>query len=856
MKNKLIFFIYFILIFFSNLIQISAQQFKYLSDEIKILDNGNKIVGKNNIEIQIGDNLIISADIFEYSRKNKKLEIFGNVLFKDNLNLIDVTGDRIIYYEDLNIIEITEGVNLQDNKNKINLSSSKIVYEKNNNLFKLIGNIFFYDELNKINITGNEIFYSKKLNQVYSNSESKIIYDDSYFIDLMDFNYNIKNRKLSSENLTKITDKSENFFEINGFLLESETNKIIGKKIKFVDKENNNYLLKDVMINTLSKEVFGTDIDVKLNKTIFDNEENDPRISARSIKINNKSSILSKGVFTSCSNDHDCPPWSVYAEEIKHDRETKTLKYENAWLKLYDFPVVYFPKFSHPDPTVKRKSGFLTPKFSRSRNIGSSVDIPYFYIISDNKDFTFKPKIFFDDEFVFQNEYRQVNKSSSHIADFSLNRKNFLSKKNSTNLHFFSKSNFKIENNFFDNSSVNLNLQKVNNDQYLKLYKIENKKLIQDKNILHSFVNFEGEKNNSKFETSIQVYEDLNKDKSSRYEYIYPKYEFQRNFNHGKSNKFYFKTYGEQRQYETNINEGILINDIFYESEPNYSASGFVSNMNTLIKNVNVDANNSEKYKDKFDQSLSTVLQYNTKLPLSKSSPNFIDKLTPKASLMFSPNKTRNLVNDNIRVDANKIFSLNRIVSKETVEGGSSLTYGISYSKKNKKKNNELVNFDLATLIRLKENLDLPKNSTLGKKSSDVFGKLEFNPNDKLKFNYNFALDNNFDKSNYDSFSTKISLNKLVTTFEYFDEKRNLINESYTSNSTFYEIDKNNIINFNARRNNELSATEYYNLIYTYKNDCLIASLKFNKEFYRDSDLKPEKGIFFELSLLPFGGTD
>ena len=84
MKNKLIFFVYFILIFFFNLIQISAQQFKYLSDEIKIVDNGNKIVGKNNIEIQIGDNLIISADIFEYSRQNKD---FSNTKFYKEVTL-------------------------------------------------------------------------------------------------------------------------------------------------------------------------------------------------------------------------------------------------------------------------------------------------------------------------------------------------------------------------------------------------------------------------------------------------------------------------------------------------------------------------------------------------------------------------------------------------------------------------------------------------------------------------------------------------------------------------------------------------------------------------------------------------
>ncbi len=856
MKNKLNLFAYLILIFFFNLVQISAQQFKYLSDEIRILDNGNKIVGKNDIEIQIGNNLIISADTFEYSKKLKKLEILGEVFFKDTLNLINATSNKIIYYEDLNIIEIIDNVKLEDKKNNLTLTSSKIIYEKNNNLFKLIGNIFFKDEINKINITGNEIFYSKKLNTVYSNNSSKIIYDNSYFIDLMDFKYNIKNRKLSSKNLTKIKDKSENLFEINGFLLDPQTNKIIGKKIKFVDEEKNNYFLKDVMINTLHKEVFGTDINVKLNKEIFDNNENDPRISARSIKIKNKSSTLKKGVFTSCSDDHDCPPWSVYAEEIKHDKKTKTLNYKNAWLKLYDFPILYFPKFSHPDPTVKRKSGFLTPKFSSSRNLGSSVDIPYFHIISDNKDITFKPKIFLDDELVFQNEYRQVNKSSSHLVDFSLNRKNFLSGKNSTKLHFFSNSNFQIQNEYFDSSAINLKLQKVTNDEYLDVYNIENENLIQDKDLLHSFIDFKGTKNNFIFETSIEAYEDLNKDKSSRYEYIYPKYMIQKNFNEERSNEFYLKTYGSQRQYDTNIYEGILINDIFFESKSNYSQYGFISNINTLIKNVNVDANNSGKYKDKFDQSLSTIFQYNAELPLSRSNSNFIDKLTPKASLMFSPNETKNLVNDNIRVDANKIFSFNRIASNETVEGGSSLTYGVSYSKKNKYNNREIFNIDLASLIRIQENLDLPKNSSLGKKSSDVFGNLELNPNEKLTIGYNFALDNNFNKSNYDSFSTTISLNKLVTTFEYFDEKNNLIIESFTSNSTSYEIDKNNSINFNIRRNNELSATEYYNLIYTYKNDCLIASLKFNKEFYKDSDLKPEKEIFFELSLLPFGGTN
>ena len=136
---------------------------------------------------------------------------------------------------------------------------------------------------------------------------------------------------------------------------------------------------------------------------------------------------------------------------------------------------------------------------------------------------------------------------------------------------------------------------------------------------------------------------------------------------------------------------------------------------------------------------------------------------------------------------------------------------------------------------------------------SDVFGNIELYPNKDLSLKYNFSIDNNFDKTNYDAISTKFRINKFVTSFEYSDEKNNLINESFTSNSSSFEIDNNNSINFNVRRNNEKSATEFYNLIYNYKNDCLVASIKFNKEFYKDSDLKPEKEIFFTLSLIPFG---
>ena len=48
------------------------------------------------------------------------------------------------------------------------------------------------------------------------------------------------------------------------------------------------------------------------------------------------------------------------AKKIEHDKDKKQINYENAVLNIYNIPVLYFPKFFHPDPTVDRQTGFKT----------------------------------------------------------------------------------------------------------------------------------------------------------------------------------------------------------------------------------------------------------------------------------------------------------------------------------------------------------------------------------------------------------------------------------------------------------------------------------------------------------------
>ena len=108
--------------------------------------------------------------------------------------------------------------------------------------------------------------------------------------------------------------------------------------------------------------------------------------------------------------------------------------YKNAWLEIYDQKVLYFPKFFHPDPTVKRQSGFLIPSFASSKSLGSYLNIPYYKVISGNKDLTFKPRYTLIIRFLHQTEYRQVGKDFSNDLDFGL-----LSDNGSNRTHFFQK---------------------------------------------------------------------------------------------------------------------------------------------------------------------------------------------------------------------------------------------------------------------------------------------------------------------------------------------------------------------------------------------------------------------------------
>ena len=776
-------------IFFIAQVGLSSDEFYFEGEEIQILDEGNKLVSKKGVKITTKNDLIFEGNEFEYDKKKLELILSDNVIIKDIRKNINIKADKIIYFK----------------------SDEKLI----------------------------------------TNQSTQININNEYLIESNDITFDRTKGVLGSNKNTTIKDSYNNELNSSEFKFFIEEQLVKAKNVSIKDNLGNITSLENFIGNLKTNQFFGKDVKIDFNKSSFGNEDNDPRLYGNSISSTNSTSKISKGVFTTCKKNDDCPPWELASEEIIHDKNKKTINYKNAWLKLYDKPVFYFPKFFHPDPSVKRQSGFLIPTLADSGNTGASIITPYYKVLAVNKDFTLKPRIFANKNLLIQNEYRQVEKNLDHITDFSLFTSELNNKNESSKSHFFSNTNIELKNDLFENTTLELNLEQVSHDTYLKKFQPKSD-LIKSENLMHSFLKLDGYNENSSLAVEFEVFEDLTKSTSDRYEFVYPNVKYTKEFEYDSiPGSFNLSSNFYQSQFNTNKYTKSLLTDLIYSADTKFSDVGMVKDFQVLVKNPNKIEKKGSNNESDTDSKLLTKLMYTLSYPLKKESLLYDKLLRPSLSLRFSPNNTKNMSEQDRVMNINNINSFNRVSESDGVEGGQSLTAGVDYKLKNKT-GEEKLSVNLAQVFRDEENPDLPLNSSLNNKYSDIIGSVKFNLFDNLNFDYDFIADNNFNKINYNLLNATLTVNNFITSFQYLEERAYIGTKSYIKNQTKYSFDDTNSISFSTRENRELEMTEFYNLVYQYENDCLKAAIEYNKSFYSDDDIKPEEELLFTLTIVPF----
>ena len=796
MKNN-IFFIS-IFIFFSNFLL--AEEFDIKAKNIKIDKKSKITIFENEVEVIDKFNNLFKADYALYNKEFNYLELKGNISSKD------ING---------NIFK-----------------SDKATYDNNSKIFKSFGK---------------------------SDFETK----EGYKVETSDIFIDNNNFSINSKNKSFIEDKDGNKIYLENFEYFKQKNifKSIGS-IKIVDKFKNSYNFTQIYIDEKKKEIIGSDAKLYINDNDFKlNDNNKPRVFSNTVSIKEDKSKFVKSNFTMCDyrKNDKCPPWELKASQMTHDKIKKTIYYDNAVIKLYSIPIFYLPKLSHPDPTVKRRSGFLIPTYSDSKNLGSGINLPYFWAINSDKDLTINSKLFVSEHPLFLGEYRQAFKDANLTLDFGLTqgyKDTSETKKSGDRSHFF----VNFLKNFNKSESINqnfeVNLEHVSDKKYLKLYKIESNLVEYETEVLENFVDYSliDDDKNQFFSINASSFRSLAKSYNDKYEYILPEINYEKQFfsdNFGYGNLI---SNLKVHNYDTNKYKKTLVNNFNWEIDRPFSEKIYKGKILSKLKNINYEYDNVGGFKTKTTNELFGAVGYLASLDLFKKEDDGSDHLlTPKILFKYAPEYMRKDKRDITLVGRN-LFSLDRIESEQNFEGGANLTMGLNYEIND---DFNQTNFSVGQIISAnKNNKDMADTTGLDNRFSNVVGNFKHKRGENFSLNYNYSLDQNLKETNFNEVSVDYINDNFKFNINFLEEEKKSEDNEYIKTSIKYNQGNSGILTFGNKRNLITNSSEFYNLSYEYINDCLRAGLYYRREFYNDSELEAENSLMFKITLSNFGGVN
>ena len=797
-KNKVIVCV--VLIFFTLNLNLAAEEFNISASEITIDKVKDIVVGKGSVEVTDKEGKLIKADKVTYEKSKEFITVEGSVEVLDTLGNI--------------------------------LKSDKATYDKINEI------IATYENSNLTikegyNIKSQEILYDAKKRVLFSNQNSALTDEDGNYVTVTMFQYHIEKNLFSS----------------------------LGK-IKIVDINKNKYFFKELHVDTKKKEMIGSDVSVVLDQENFGvTKDNDPRFVANDIFISKDQSILSKGVFTVCQQkENRCPPWSIQAKKINHDKIKKTIYYNHAMLKVYDIPIFYFPKFFHPDPTVKRQSGFLSPFFTNSTSVGTGFGLPYYWSISNDKDLTFTPKIYAKENVLFLNEYRQAFKNGFLTLDTSYTagykETNTTKKTDGSRSHVFAELDLDLSENSDYENLLSFKVQKTSNDTYFRIHNIKTALVDYENTDLKNEVNYSFKKDNLYLNINAAAYENLRDSTNSRYEFVVPNILFGKSFFTERFGSIDIQTNTLYKNYDVNKHITSVTNDIVWNSDSYISPKGFVNTFIGVVKNTNYEAKNTTDYKTSGTiNELSGVLSYKSSLPMKKDGISYSNTFSPNFMLRYAPGHMRDLSSDDINLKYANLFSTNKT---SEIEDGISAILGFDFKVNKKLKDGsekEKLSLSLGQVFSPKENEDMPSRSSLDQKTSDVVGEVKYNFSEIGTVNYKFSIDHNLNDLNYNEVSTSLNFSKIGFNLDYLEEQNHVGDEHYVNAGVSLNFNEHNKLSFETRKNFKTESTELYDINYQYSLDCLTAGLVFRREFYEDSDVESKDSLMFTITFVPFSAV-
>ncbi|NQU56659.1 MAG: LPS-assembly protein LptD [Rhodospirillales bacterium] len=569
---------------------------------------------------------------------------------------------------------------------------------------------------------------------------------------------------------------------------------------------------------------------------------------------------MSKAVFSPCKlckKDPNRPPlWQIKATEIIHNEKTHDIEYKDAFFEMWGVPVLYMPYFSHPDPTVKRRSGFLAPSFGNSTLLGFVSRTPYYYVIDQSTDATITPIYTTDQGPVLALEYRQrLTNGELEIAGSGTKGDlidNLGTRKyDQLRGHINAEGRFDIDPTWRWGFDVN----RATDDTYLRRYNFEYQE------VLTTNLYAEGFRGRNYAAINNYLFQDTRPGADSETTpRILPTMDY--NFVSQPSRIGSFLTL------DTNVlslsrEKGIGSQRISAEGGwhlPFTTKSGHVLNFSVTVRgdgyyvsNLAKEGGNNEKY-DYYTGRILPQLSLGWRYPLMQQSGTTHQLIEPMAAFVAAPNNNNpsTIPNEDslaFEFDETDLFQPNRYVGLDRVENGQRMDYGLKLGTYGASGGETTAFFGQS--FRLREDHAFSSQSGLDGHFSDYVGRVRIAPSSLFNLNYRFRLD-------------KDDLTPIISDLS-FNAGPSILNVhanylSIDSGASSGELEERREIIYGANsqltENWSVSGRAIHNLVddegllsygfgANYQDECFSFSTDYTRSFTRDRDVEPNDTIFF-----------
>lgn len=573
---------------------------------------------------------------------------------------------------------------------------------------------------------------------------------------------------------------------------------------------------------------------------------------------------MRKAVYSPC---RDCPypgappMWRIKAFKVIHDRKERQIEYFDAYLEMFGIPVAYTPYFSHPDPTVKRRSGFLTPSFGSDGELGSITRIPYYISIAPDKDATITPIITSNENIVLAGEYRQRFANGYLETTGSFTEGSLLGNTNALRGHFFGKARFDIDDTWRAGADVRFS----SDDTYLRRYNFPSSSSLRNNLFVEGFRGRSYAAANAYFFQGLRSTDVLEESPL-----ILPVLDYNFVGEPG--------SWGERWAFDANLR--VITRDIGEDSRrfslktgwvlPYISPLGAVYNFYATLEGdaysvedvVRANRSANDKFTG-FTGRLVPKVGLDWRFPLARTSKDTTQIIEPLVGVVLAPNprntsKIPNEDSKNFEFDDTNLSSPRRFPGLDRIDGGARLHYGLKWGVYGG--GGGYTTAFIGQSYRPRRDATFEPRSGLEDNFSDVVGRVEIRPTSSWNLTYRFRLrkdDLSVERNEVFAGIGPPALH-LSTSYIFVDEgagsgefpAREEISPSLSSRLTkFWSVNANATIDLSQG-----SEMRTFGLGLTYTcEDCFIFTLRFTRNLLVDRDVRPSDTFTVRLQFATLG---